>query len=327
MKHVSTMLFFAACFVPTGAWAVCDPIDFQVQDYDHMVRDDYFAASFFSHLSRSQFDTVKRSFASSGSYAKLFEGDVDYNEFKRRVDRMISTQDIRVNSSTSLDYVSQRLSLAAQESYSKCLEQDPSVLGLNIWLGKPRQGPYYTLKARWIGGENVTGTLTSKVEDGIKIISELPQNWARAYSYEITVKKESCATDGALILRVNNDSKNYVLLGDAPTPQYATEIVKYTKPAATASGGNWAPDKAVDSQCISPTKPGARLDPSTAYFVDVKRSEEGRTWIRWTSQTPDSVCWEVSAATGAKEHAVTVSAGAAVNQLVPLGPRACDKLQ
>ncbi|MDD1523610.1 MULTISPECIES: hypothetical protein [Bradyrhizobium] len=327
MKHLSAAFLVAVCFAPTAAKAVCDPIEFQVQDYEHLTRDDVFAASFFSHLSQSQFDTVKKNFATSGKYAKLFEGDVNYDEYKRRVERMISTQDIRINSSSALNYVSQRLSPVAQESYSLCLERDPGVLGLNIWLSKPRQGSYYTLKARWVGGENDAGTLTSKVEDGTKIISELPQSWSRAYTYEITVKKESCASDGALILRVNNDSKNYVLLGDAPTPQFATETIRYTKIAGTASGGNWAPDKAVDTQCISPTKPGARLDPSSAYFVDVKRSEEGRTSVKWTSQTPDSVCWEVSAWTGAKEHAVTVSAGAAVNQLVPLGPRACDKLQ
>jgi hypothetical protein len=323
MRMSSITLVVAIGLAPSLATAACDPIDFQIRDFERLVRDDYFAASFFSQLTKDQFETAKKSLSASASYASLFEGNVDYSEFKRRVERFSSVRDIRVNSSTSMHYLSQRLSPAAQEMYSKCLEHDPSMLGLNVWLLK-REGPYYTLKARWIGGEGVAGKLTGKIEDGIKILSQVPDDWSRAYTYEITAKKDDCAASGALIFKVNNDSKNYVLLGDAPTPQHITETVRYSKPAVAKSGGNWAPDPAVDTQCISPSKPGARLDSATAYFVDVKRSDGNRTSVRWTSQTPDSLCWEVSAKTGAREHAVTVSAGAAIVQIIPQPARACN---
>jgi hypothetical protein len=223
-----------------------------------LARDEYFAASFFSHITKDQFESVKKNFATKGKYAQYFEGDVKYDEFKKRVDRSMSLQDIRIDSATALQYVSQRLSPAAMEAYSKCLENDPSVLGLNIWLAKPPQGGYYTLKARWVGGESESGKLTSKVEDGVRIISELPENWSRAFSYELTVKKENCSTNGAIILKVNNSSKDYILIGDAPVPVHSSEQVRYTKLAATASGGNWAAQPASDLQCIWPTKPNAQ---------------------------------------------------------------------
>lgn len=315
--HICSLL----ALLSSPAFAECKIEDFAIKDYTNFSSDSRVSLALLTLVTREQYELIKNSIWTSGSYAEIFKGAVDYDDFKQRLNKELAYSSFNYDLQTATRYVSQHLSAGAIELYSQCMEKDAAVLGLRLWLAR-RDGPYYNLKAIWVNGPaEPPGKFTGKIEDGVTAISDVPQEWPRAIVKEILVKKSAPNNQaGAFVLKVNDTSVPFVVVPD-PIIQEYDYIPTSIAPIGTASGGNWSSGRKEASTCAVPP-PGTTWVRGQAKINQFYTSEASRGGSEIMSQDEYSICWKVWISTSAEEHAETVKGGILALARRPKAPMA-----
>src|SRR5689334_20581386 len=99
-RHVDRVLSFLAgmAICTTSALADCDPVDFIVQDVDHVVTSDETRTAFLLAASKEQFSKAK----SSGGLSVLYEGlkgDVSYEQARTFAEKTATLQKLNFSRS------------------------------------------------------------------------------------------------------------------------------------------------------------------------------------------------------------------------------------
>lgn len=143
--------------------------------------------------------------------------------------------------------------------------------------------------------------------DGAAIIQK-PVNWPKGKTQQIALKRLAPDKDAYLSLEVSGQTKTIFLLADLPEP--SKSVVTFPNLLRITSGGTsdgHSPycQRRTVSGCVHAQKAGGYLEVGSGHLVDI--STTGRSGWSVIRDTPEEICVELWAATGACETEVSIA--------------------
>jgi len=307
----------------------CDPTVFMVREEAHIVWSDDMKILFLQSATRGQYDKVKDTWKSGGSYGP-YSGYLDYDKAKTSARKEAEFRKLTFQQHTNLDYLSQRLSPEAVRMYGECLEKDKSSPGIRIWL-RERKGDDYYLNVFWVGNDSKMGEgkeTGTPIERKLKILQR-PNSWPKGDVQEIVVTKAP-TDDGYIGLEISGQTKGFTLLGEMPEMTSALAHGKSVKVASGGHGGKTCGAGRLNKaqSCVLPSHPGGYLVPGSvaASGDDLKTNASERNCkTTVVEDTPLRACVEFEARTDACETLVYIQGRATAVERYPAQESAVSK--
>jgi hypothetical protein len=304
-SKLSSIILGVCAFGCGEASAACDPIDFLVRDFQHVIVSDQLRTAFFLSATKDQFTAASRSSGGSLSYVPL-PTDLAYEQAKQSAEKDAQLANFSYNRQNYSDFLAQQMSPLAADAYSSCIQSDSQPPTLQIWYSQ-RSGDYIFLKALWVGNDpaQAVAKTESKHFVGLDEI-QLPTDWSKGQPQQIVVKRNS-SQDGLLSLRVGGLERTFIVLKDPQTTQLATSIVSGPTVRITSGGTSdghspFCQRRSVTS-CVTPQKGGYLVPGSGIPSEVVKLGRVGTAVVR---DAPEQICLEFWASTGACETEVSI---------------------
>jgi hypothetical protein len=280
----------------------CDPIDFMVQDVQHITVSDEVEIAFLMTATKEQFDSARKSMGAGGAFGRI-SGNANYGEAKQRAVKEAKATKFDYSRSYYINFLSRQLSPRAAQMYSDCLEKDKERPGLRLWFSK-QEGEFFFLKAFWVGGVEVDGIGRYDDEPVLEQLTLVrkPGVWPKGKTQEILVKKAR-DVDALISLSVGGQTKSLVLPKEPPRIVMQSRAItsgKTMKAASTRRSKTVCPS-GTDSDCIIPQNPNGSLVPGSGGVTDLQSLDARMASYKVTTDTPERICITFTVATGACE--------------------------
>ena len=324
---VASSIFFAMnCSVCA---AECKPSDFM--DYEKVIWNEQLKISFVLTATREQYEKVRKSWAAGGGYG-LFYGSLSYDEARNAASKEALSRKFSSDYSSHLDYLSQRLGEKGAASYEACIRENNKGPGLRLWVSD-RKDPAITVTGFWIGqdsGQGI-GQLKNFSIRGGELVAPPAKRWTKGDPEHVIIVKEPTAT-ALFALEVGGKQNSIALVGDkldpVKTPIASPKGAIKISSGGTSDGNSPFCRRRTVSDCVHPSS-GARLEVGSGHLE--QKYTNGTGWAGpsgpvpansnsgWdvTTNTPEAICIELWANTGACQTEITMQGQVAANEIKP----------
>jgi hypothetical protein len=291
------------------------PIRYFVDDIQSATLNDALKIAFVLSSSFELFDKANKSL--KGSLGP------DYDQAKQFYLREAEARNFRKTGDYYSSLIAQQLSPQAASSYTECLTKRGGDTELRLWFDR-RIGNNIVIRGLW--HSKIPGAIGVYDGDGMPTLINLeitkkPPNWPSDTVQEILVKAQS-NEDGYIGLSVGGVLANILVASDPNLSDVKSKVLVGTRLMRATSGGTANGHDAAclmhsDQDCLKTTEPGGYLVPSSAGLAETRQS--GRVGSKVTISTPDQMCIQVWAATGACETLVSIEGKATAVEHYPVG--------
>jgi hypothetical protein len=318
-SYVGSLALALVMTAPAFGDCPTDPLDFVVRDVQNLTFDDKLRTAFLLAATRQQYDDASKQAVEAFNYGLPSSAALSYANARRTAELDAQASNFSYNRDTYINYLLQRVSEKAANAYAECIEQniDKTKPGIHIWL-KRKEGNFLILNAIWVGnsGQTTGYTDTSLKPDNL-IPVLVPPQWQSGTVQQVVLRITPDA-DGFFPLSIGGQSASFVALRDpvliAMSNRNVLGDVRTITSGGTSDGHSPFCQKRSITSCVTPNN-GGYLIAGSGTAVEV--SKTGNTGWTKTEESPQRVCIEFWAATGACETEVKIQGRASATERYP----------
>jgi hypothetical protein len=299
--------------------AECDPIDYLADDFGSVLLNDRVRTAFFLTATKGQYEKAVRFAKDTLAYGPVTGRQPTFEQAKQAAEKEVQSVQSSYDRQYYVDFLTQQMSVTAADNYASCLESQSPPSSLRAWYYQRKAG-FILLRAIWVDteGSKRVGKLTeTKASDLLEIV-QIPDAWESGALQQIVVRKKSDG-DAWLTLKVDGQQQTFFFLKDSPLPAMTSQVVEGPQVRITSGGTSdghspFCQRRAVSS-CVVPQKPSGYLLPGSGGWSNL--ASFGRVGQSVIKDTPEQICVEFWASTGACETEVSISGRATAVERFP----------